>query len=183
MKLILGINSQTIQMGPSPPGVESTGGTGGDAGLLSELKDTFIKMNDLLLPSTLTTKTWFKPNQILGLKDSNDSNGKELTWVDVPSNYKSINNNKANFPEQALNEFKYICSMLTFAKQMSLLEEVREEECIRNRQIQEQKEEIARLQNRVETYEIERRKHLSEQTAAQTAVQAVDEWIRVGGMD
>ena len=63
------------------------------------------------------------------------------------------------------------------------IQEQQEEECIRNRQIQEQQEEIARLQNQVETYEIERRKYFSEQTAAQTAVQAVDEWIKVGGMD
>ena len=70
-----------------------------------------------------------------------------------------------------------------YTKQLRFLEQALEEECIRNRQIQEQQEEIARLQNQVETYEIERRKYFSEQTAAQTAVQAVDEWIKVGGMD
>jgi hypothetical protein len=162
-------------MGPSPPGVESTGT---DAGLLSDMKETFIKMNNLLRPSALTTKTWWNPNKIMELGDNGD-----LVWVDVPSNYKSINNNIKNLPEQSLHDFKYISSMLTFSTQMCLLEKLREEECIRNRQIQEQQEEIARLQNRVETYEIERRKYFAEQMAAQTAVHAVDEWIRVGGMD
>jgi hypothetical protein len=175
-------------MGPSPPGVESTGGTGADAGLLSDMKETImcIKRHIELSP-------WLKSS------DTTDFN-KELTTGQKA--FVQRLNSFLNRKEPQSGGYNYLALDIEYmdelhTKQLRFLEQAREEECsrnrqiqeqqeeecIRNRQIQEQQEEIARLQNRVETYEIERRKYFAEQTAAQTAVRAVDEWIKVGGMD
>ena len=171
-------------MGPSPPGVESTGGTGADAGLLSDMKKTIMCIKRHIetspfLKSSDTTK--YNKELTTEQKECVPAVQRQAVFLVTSSNVQLLNS-LLNRKKPQSTAYNYLALDIDYLDELhtKLLELVREEECIRNRQIQEQQEEIARLQNRVETYEIERRKYLAEQTAAQTTVQAVDEWIRVG---